>query len=161
MDPILGLITATLRIPPPHLTKPVEVTPFFEVGPEGFLMTTPSGGRSHYAPDAGLSLAMACDFRIVGRSAKLTTAFAKVGLSGDFGGTWFLTQLVGTAKARELYLTSPVLTAQQALDIAKDQGRFTIFALVDALTRLAGQIPNAGDRNEADSKAASLLALAV
>ena len=57
MDPILGLITATLRIPPPHLTKPVEVTPFFEVGPEGFLMTTPSGGRLHYAPDAGLSLA--------------------------------------------------------------------------------------------------------
>lgn len=69
------------------------------------------------AAGAGLSLAMACDFRIVGRSAKLTTAFAKVGLSGDFGGTWFLTQLVGTAKARELYLTSPVLTAQQALDI--------------------------------------------
>ena len=57
MDPILGLITASLRIPPPHLTKPVEVTPFFEVGPEGFLMTTPSGGRLHYAPDAGLSLA--------------------------------------------------------------------------------------------------------
>ena len=57
MDPILGLITATLRIPPPHLTKPVEVTPFFEVGPEGFLMTTPAGGRLHYAPDAGLSLA--------------------------------------------------------------------------------------------------------
>lgn len=69
------------------------------------------------AAGAGLSLAMACDFRIVGRSAKLTTAFAKVGLSGDFGGTWFLTQLVGTAKARELYLTSPVLSAQQALDI--------------------------------------------
>jgi len=69
------------------------------------------------AAGAGLSLAMACDFRIAGRSAKLTTAFAKVGLSGDFGGTWFLTQLVGTAKARELYLTSPVLTAQQALDL--------------------------------------------
>lgn len=55
----------------------------------------------------------------------------------------------------------PRALAQQALDIAKDQGRFTIFALVDALTRLAGQIPNAGDRIEADSKAASLLALAV
>lgn len=57
MNPILGLITATLRIPPPHLTNPVEVTPFFEVGPEGFLMTTPAGGQLHYAPDAGLSLA--------------------------------------------------------------------------------------------------------
>lgn len=57
MDPILGLITATGSIPPQHLKKPVEVTPFFEVGPEGFLMTTPSGGRLHYAPGAGLSLA--------------------------------------------------------------------------------------------------------
>lgn len=66
------------------------------------------------AAGAGLSIAMACDFRVVGRSAKITTAFAKVGLSGDFGGTWFLTQLVGAAKARELYLFSPVLDADQA-----------------------------------------------
>lgn len=50
--------------------------------------------------------------------------------------------------------------AQQALDIAKSQGRFTIFAVVDALTRLAGRLPNAGDRIEADEKAAALLALA-
>ncbi|MBN8632625.1 MAG: hypothetical protein J0L76_17440 [Rhodobacterales bacterium] len=57
MDPILGLITATGLVPPLHLLKPVESTPFFEVGPEGFLMTTPSGGRLHYSPDAGLSLA--------------------------------------------------------------------------------------------------------
>jgi 2-(1,2-epoxy-1,2-dihydrophenyl)acetyl-CoA isomerase len=67
------------------------------------------------AAGAGLSLAMACDLRIAGASAKLTTAFAKVGLSGDFGGTYFLTQLVGSGKARELYLTSPVLTADEAL----------------------------------------------
>lgn len=50
--------------------------------------------------------------------------------------------------------------AQQALDLAQQQGRFTIFAVVDALTRLAGQLPNAGDRMEADAKAATLLALA-
>ena len=43
----------------------------------------------------------------------MTTAFAKVGLSGDYGGTWFLTQLVGTAKARELYFLSDVLDATQ------------------------------------------------
>src|SRR5690606_39897909 len=61
------------------------------------------------AAGAGLSIAMACDFRVAGRSAKLTTAFAKVGLSGDFGGTWFLTQLVGAARARELYMFSPVM----------------------------------------------------
>jgi 2-(1,2-epoxy-1,2-dihydrophenyl)acetyl-CoA isomerase len=66
---------------------------------------------------AGLSLALACDFRVVARSAKITTAFAKVGLSGDFGGSWFLTQLVGTARARDLYLRPRVLGADEALAI--------------------------------------------
>jgi 2-(1,2-epoxy-1,2-dihydrophenyl)acetyl-CoA isomerase len=67
------------------------------------------------AAGAGLSLALACDLRIAGEEARFTTAFAKVGLSGDFGGHYFLTQLVGTAKARELYLLSPVLDATAAL----------------------------------------------
>jgi 2-(1,2-epoxy-1,2-dihydrophenyl)acetyl-CoA isomerase len=65
------------------------------------------------AAGAGMSLALACDLRVVGRSARMTTAFAKVGLSGDYGGTWFLTQLVGTAKARELYFLSDMLDAAQ------------------------------------------------
>src|SRR5262249_44866029 len=64
------------------------------------------------AAGAGLSLALACDFRICGRNAKLTTAFAKVGLSGDYGGTYFLPRIVGPAKARELYLLSPVLSGE-------------------------------------------------
>ena len=61
------------------------------------------------AAGAGLSIALACDLRVASASVKITTAFAKVGLSGDYGGTYFLTQLLGSAKARELYLTSPVL----------------------------------------------------
>jgi 2-(1,2-epoxy-1,2-dihydrophenyl)acetyl-CoA isomerase len=67
------------------------------------------------AAGAGLSLALACDLRIAGDSARFATAFARVGYSGDFGGSWFLTQLVGTAKARELYYTADILDAQQAL----------------------------------------------
>jgi len=67
------------------------------------------------AAGAGLSIALACDLRIASESVKITTAFAKVGLSGDYGGTYFLTQMLGSAKARELYLMSPVLTAQEAL----------------------------------------------
>jgi len=67
------------------------------------------------AAGAGLSLALACDLRIASTDARLTTAFAKVGLSGDFGGHYFLTRIVGTAKARELYLTAAMLTAQDAL----------------------------------------------
>src|SRR3954454_9045707 len=67
------------------------------------------------AAGAGLSIALSCDLRVAGESAKITTAFAKVGFSGDYGGTYFLTQLLGRARARELYLLSPVLTAQEAL----------------------------------------------
>jgi 2-(1,2-epoxy-1,2-dihydrophenyl)acetyl-CoA isomerase len=67
------------------------------------------------AAGAGLSLALACDLRVASENAKLGTAFARVGYSGDFGGSYYLTQLVGTAKARELYYTAALLDAQEAL----------------------------------------------
>ena len=67
------------------------------------------------AAGAGLAMALACDLRIAGESARLITAFAKVGFSGDFGGSYFLSKLVGTAKARELYYLGEPLTAAQAL----------------------------------------------
>jgi 2-(1,2-epoxy-1,2-dihydrophenyl)acetyl-CoA isomerase len=69
------------------------------------------------AAGAGLSLAMACDMRIASDTARLGTAFARVGYSGDFGGSYYLTQLVGTAKARELYFTADLLDAPQALGL--------------------------------------------
>jgi 2-(1,2-epoxy-1,2-dihydrophenyl)acetyl-CoA isomerase len=69
------------------------------------------------AAGAGLSLAMACDLRIAAAGARFTTAFLRVGFSGDYGGTWLLTQLVGTAKARELYYTSEQTGADEALRI--------------------------------------------
>ena len=67
------------------------------------------------AAGAGLSIALACDLRIAADDAKLTTAFSKVGLAGDYGGSYFLTQLVGAAKARELYFTADVITGREAL----------------------------------------------
>ena len=69
------------------------------------------------AAGAGFSLALACDMRIASENAKLTTAFAKVGFPGDFGGTFYLTQMVGTAKARELYYLASILTANQAKEL--------------------------------------------
>ena len=69
------------------------------------------------AVGAGLSIAMACDMRFADTSARLGTAFLNVGLSGDFGGHYFLPRLVGMAKARELYLTTPILNAQESLSI--------------------------------------------
>ena len=66
------------------------------------------------AAGAGLSLALACDLRIASDTAILTTAFANVGFSGDYGGTYFMTKLIGAAKARELYLLSEKLDAFEA-----------------------------------------------
>jgi len=67
------------------------------------------------AAGAGLSLALACDLRIASEKAVMTTAFAKVGFSGDYCGTYFLSQLVGTAKARELYFLSERIDMSTAL----------------------------------------------
>ena len=69
------------------------------------------------AAGAGLAFALACDLRIASASARLVTAFVKVGFSGDFGGSFFLTRLVGTAKARELYFTGRPVDAQEALSL--------------------------------------------
>ncbi len=67
------------------------------------------------AAGAGLALALACDLRIAAESARFITAFAKVGFSGDFGGSYFLSQLIGTGRARELYYTGAAVDARQAL----------------------------------------------
>ena len=69
------------------------------------------------AAGAGLSLALACDMRVMASTAIMTTAFARVGFSGDYGGTFFMSQLIGTAKARQLYFMSERVSAEQALDL--------------------------------------------
>ena len=82
--------------------------------------TTPKviiGMINGVAVGAGLSMALACDLRIAARSARFGTGFIKIGLSGDWGGTWTLTRLVGTAKARELYFTGDMIGAEEALSI--------------------------------------------
>jgi len=66
------------------------------------------------AAGAGLSLALACDLLLASDTAKFTSAFVKVGLSGDFGSTWFLTQLLGP-RARAFALLSPIVKAEEAL----------------------------------------------
>ena len=69
------------------------------------------------AAGGGLSFALACDIRIAVETAKFTTAFSKIAVSGDYGGSYFLTQLVGTAKARELYFSADVIVAPEALQL--------------------------------------------
>ena len=67
------------------------------------------------AAGAGLALALACDLRVMSSAAVMITSFAKVGLPGDFGGTYFMSKLIGAAKARELYLLSNRVGADEAL----------------------------------------------
>jgi 2-(1,2-epoxy-1,2-dihydrophenyl)acetyl-CoA isomerase len=66
---------------------------------------------------AGLSIALACDMRMVLDTAKITTAFSRIAASGDYGGSWFLTQLVGAAKARELYFTADIISGSEAYQL--------------------------------------------
>lgn len=67
------------------------------------------------AAGAGLNLALACDMRLAAESAKLSASFVKIALVPDWGGTYLLTRLVGTAKAMELMMTGDRLTAADAL----------------------------------------------
>ena len=54
------------------------------------------------AVGAGMALALACDLRIAAASAILVTGWAGLAFSGDYGGAWFLTRLVGPSRALEL-----------------------------------------------------------
>jgi 2-(1,2-epoxy-1,2-dihydrophenyl)acetyl-CoA isomerase len=69
------------------------------------------------AAGAGLGLALAADLRIMADTAFITTAFAKVGFSGDYGGSYFLSQLVGQGKAKELYFLSDRVSAEECLHL--------------------------------------------
>ena len=65
------------------------------------------------AAGAGMGICMACDLRIAADSAVMTTAFARVGLSGDYGLAWLLAQQVGRSRALELFYLSEKLNAER------------------------------------------------
>jgi 2-(1,2-epoxy-1,2-dihydrophenyl)acetyl-CoA isomerase len=92
------------------------------------------------AAGAGLSLAMSCDLRLMASTTFLTTAFAKVGFAGDYGGTYFLTQLVGAAKARELYMLSDRVGADEALRLGLANWACEPEALAERTREIAGRL---------------------
>jgi enoyl-CoA hydratase/carnithine racemase len=69
------------------------------------------------AAGAGLSIALACDIRIASDTAFVTTAYANVGLSGDYGMSWTLPRLVGRGRANDLLLTARKVTAEESLSM--------------------------------------------
>ena len=85
---------------------------------------------------------MACDLRIASAEARLTTAFAKVGFGGDFGGTWSMTRLVGSAKARELYFLGDILGAEEAMRIGLVNRVFPAASFRDDVHAIASRIAN-------------------
>lgn len=92
------------------------------------------------AVGAGLCLALACDLRIASDAARFGTAFARIGLSGDFGGSYLLTWLAGPAKARELYLLGDMIDANEALQIGIVNRVVPAASLMAETDTLAGRI---------------------
>lgn len=66
---------------------------------------------------AGFSLALACDLRVASENAKFQMAFVKRGVIPDVGGTYYLTRLVGIAKACEIVLIADPIGAKDALEM--------------------------------------------
>src|ERR1700692_2989243 len=94
------------------------------------------------AAGAGLSIAMACDIRIASDNARFGTAFARVGFSGDYGGTWSLTQLVGSAKAREFFLLPDVIDPNEALRTGLANRVVPAASFKDEVEKIAKRIAN-------------------
>jgi 2-(1,2-epoxy-1,2-dihydrophenyl)acetyl-CoA isomerase len=94
------------------------------------------------AAGAGLGLALSCDLRYAADTAVITTAFAKVAFAGDYGGTWFLTRLVGPARAKELYYFSDRLTANDAQALGIVNAVFPSDSLHDEVMSRARQLAN-------------------
>lgn len=69
------------------------------------------------AAGAGFSIALACDLRVASSNAFVTTAFKNVGLSGDYGASWFLPRLIGLARAKELYYTARRVGAEEGAQL--------------------------------------------
>jgi len=69
------------------------------------------------AAGMGFSMALACDFRIASRNASLHSAFARIGMPGDYGGTYFLTRLVGPSRAKEIYMFGDKIDAEAGLQL--------------------------------------------
>lgn len=72
-----------------------------------------NGGAAGY----GMDLALGCDIRVAGESAKIAAAFTRRGVLPESGGTWLLPRLVGWSRAAEIIFTGRTLSAQQCLEL--------------------------------------------
>ena len=94
------------------------------------------------AAGAGFALALSCDLRLAAESAFVTTSYTRLGLSGDYGSSWFLTQLIGTARAKELMFTSDRVSARECERLGLVNRVYPDAALEKESLELARRIAN-------------------
>lgn len=92
------------------------------------------------AVGGGMDLALACDIRVAGESARFAETYAKIGLLPGGGGAYFLPRLVGKAKALELLWTADFLDAASALEIGLVNHVYPDDELMASTTQLARRI---------------------
>jgi len=92
------------------------------------------------AAGAGLGIALSADLRVAAESAFMTTSYARLGLSGDYGSSWFMTHLVGPAKAREFFYTSERVDAAECVDLGLVNRVVPDAELADAAFEWARQV---------------------
>jgi len=92
------------------------------------------------AAGAGMNLALAADIRVAADTAVFGQNFAKVGLFPDYGGTYFLPELVGKAVAAEMFYTGEMIDAQKALELGIVNHVVTADALEGEVRKLAQKI---------------------
>jgi len=95
-----------------------------------------NGGAAGY----GMDLALGCDLRVAGASAKLAPAFTKRGVLPESGGTWLLPRLVGHAAAAEIFFTGETLGAERLLELGLVSRVVPDDELMGATLELAGRV---------------------
>src|SRR5215469_8784115 len=93
-----------------------------------------------YAIQTGLSLALACDFRIASREARLGSATLRFGLMPDEGGQYLLVQLLGVARAMDFLMRRRIVDAAEALELGLVHEVVEPGALLDRALELAGDL---------------------
>lgn len=92
------------------------------------------------AAGAGFSLALMCDIRIASEEAFFACAYGRIGAAPDGGMTYFLPRIIGPAKAAELMLNDPNLSARQALEAGLVSKVVAADELLDAAAETAAKL---------------------
>ncbi len=90
----------------------------------------------------GIGLALCADLVLAAESMKLRGGYSAIGLTPDVGGSWFITQRAGSARARQIFLTNQPMTAEECLGWGIVDAVHPDLALNEAARQLAHQLAN-------------------